>query len=69
MKRTPVKSSNIASVGYHSASRTLEVEFTSGNVYEYKNVTPATALAFRKAKSKGQYFFANIKNKFEGKKL
>ena len=69
MKRTPVKSKNIAAVGYDSASRTLEVEFISGSAYKYSNVTPATALALRKAKSKGQYFASYIKNKFEGVKL
>ena len=69
MKRIPVKSNNIASVGYDSASRTLEVEFKSGGVYEYKSVAPATALAFHKSKSKGQYFANFIKSKYEGKKL
>jgi hypothetical protein len=38
-------------------------------VYEYKSVTPATALAFKRAKSKGNYFASVIKNKYEGKKL
>jgi hypothetical protein len=69
VKRTPVKSTNIAAIGYDSASRTLEVEFKSGGVYEYKSVTPATALAFKRAKSKGNYFASVIKNKYEGKKL
>jgi hypothetical protein len=69
MKRTPVKSSNIAAVGYDSASRTLEVEFISGGVYEYRAVAPATALKFRQSKSKGHFFATFIKNKFEGIKL
>ena len=69
MKRTPVKSTNIASFGYDSASRTLEVEFISGGVYQYKSVAPATALKFRQSKSKGHFFATNIKNKFEGIKL
>ena len=68
MNRVPVKSSNIKSIGYDSASRTLEVEFLSGGVYSYNDVPKATALHFMKAKSKGQYFSASIKTKFNGVK-
>ena len=34
MYRESVESSNIASIGYDEASRTLEVEFLNGSVYE-----------------------------------
>jgi hypothetical protein len=33
MNRTPVSSSNIASIGYDSRTHTLEVEFNNGSVY------------------------------------
>jgi len=69
MKRTAVKSSNIKAVGYDSTSRTLEVEFLSGGLYQYFGVEPAVALTLRRTKSKGQYFANNIKNEYESKKL
>ena len=41
MDRTPVQSSNIRSVGYDPASRTLEVEFHSSGLYQYSSVPEA----------------------------
>ncbi len=35
MDRTPVSSSNLASVGYDSESMVLEIEFLNGSVYQY----------------------------------
>jgi hypothetical protein len=68
MKRTPVKSSNIAAVGYDSTSKTLEVEFKTGDIYTYSNVPPATVIAFRKSKSQGNYFASWIKKQYKGVK-
>jgi hypothetical protein len=42
MTRTPVISSQIASVGYDAASKKLHVEFKGGSVYEYDNVPQGT---------------------------
>lgn len=39
MQRQPVKSSNVKSVGYDPASQMLEVEFTTGSVYQYPKVS------------------------------
>lgn len=38
MNRTPVNSSNVLSIGYDNGTATLEVEFSSGSVYEYFDV-------------------------------
>lgn len=38
MERTPVSSTTITSVGYDDATGTLEVEFTSGTLYQYFDV-------------------------------
>ena len=38
MRRTPVNSSNLVSVGYDPRSLTLEVEFHGGSVYHYFDV-------------------------------
>jgi hypothetical protein len=64
VKRDPVSSSNIVSVGYDAPSETLEVEFTSGSVYQYYNVPQSIYDAFFKAPSAGQFFAYQIKNAF-----
>lgn len=35
MTRTPVRSSNLVSIGYSAANATLDVEFKHGVVYRY----------------------------------
>ncbi|OWQ47196.1 KTSC domain-containing protein [Roseateles noduli] len=62
MNREPVASSNIASVGYDEPSQTLEVEFTSGAVYQYYNVPQPVYEQLMQAASKGQYLAYQIKN-------
>ena len=42
MQRTPVSSTAIQSVGYDPAGLLLEIEFTTGKVYQYRGVPPAT---------------------------
>lgn len=64
MKREPVASSNIASVGYDSGSETLEVEFISGAVYQYYNVPQSIYDALLQAPSVGQFFAYHIRNAF-----
>jgi hypothetical protein len=55
MKRIPVNSSMIASVGYDRQERVLEVEFNTGNVYEYYDVPYREYLNLMKDESKGSY--------------
>jgi hypothetical protein len=64
MDRTPVRSSNIRSVGYGPASGTLEVEFHSGGTYQYSGVPEAIYQGFMRAASKGSYFHAHIKGRY-----
>jgi hypothetical protein len=64
MNRTPVGSSNIRSVGYDPASRTLEVEFHSGGIYQYSGVPEAIHQGFMHASSKGSYFHDHIKDRY-----
>lgn len=60
--RTKVESSNIASIGYDQASRTLVVEFMSGQIYSYHPVTPAGYESLRAADSVGAHFAKHFKN-------
>ena len=60
MKREAVDSSMIASVGYDPDDRILEVEFTSGTVYQYEDVPPEEFMGLMNSDSKGQYMLSNI---------
>ena len=62
MKRTPVKSSNIVSVGHDPDTNTLEIEFKGGGVYSYPDVPKAKADALMNAESAGKYFHAHIRS-------
>ncbi|MGY8684096.1 KTSC domain-containing protein [Bradyrhizobium sp. UFLA05-153] len=64
MIREPVASTNILSLGYDPGSETLEVEFTSGSVYQYYNVGAALYEQLITASSKGQFLNAYIKNAY-----
>ena len=65
MERTPVSSSNIASVGYDESSERLEIEFLkTGQVYEYYNVPSFVYEGLVNAPSVGAYFNAEIKGSY-----
>jgi len=64
MNREQVASSNVASIGYDEPSQTLEVEFTSGAVYQYYNVSQAIFDQLMQAGSKGQFLAYHIKNTY-----
>lgn len=61
MRRSPVSSSALVSVGYDAATRTLEVEFVSAEVYRYLDVSPEQAAGLLWAESKGTYLNQQIK--------
>ena len=61
MQRTPVSSSNCASVGYDAATSTLEVEFKRGGIYQYFDVPASEHAALLTAPSVGGYLDARIK--------
>lgn len=69
MKRQPVTSSNLASVGYDAPSRILEIEFHSGGTYQYSGVPGSVHSGLVGAASKGSYFAQNIKNVYPYKKV
>lgn len=64
MNRTPVSSSDVASVGYEPSTMTLEVEFHSGAVYQYFDVPEVEYQNLMSAGSVGKYLNQNIKNSF-----
>jgi hypothetical protein len=64
MNRTPVSSSNLASIGYDAESLVLEVEFNNGRVYQYFDVPQGTYDELMGASSKGSYMNNVIKKQF-----
>lgn len=69
MHRTPVTSSNINSIGYDPQSATLEVEFTSGDVYQYFSVPEHLYRGLMNASSTGQFLNDYIRNSYRYQKV
>lgn len=69
MRRIPVESSDIVSIGYDPDENTLEVEFGGGRIYRYREVAPDIHAQFMKADSYGSYFFAHINGRYRYQKL
>lgn len=61
MNRTPVLSSNLASVGYNLSIQLLEVEFLHGDIYQYSGVSSSIYSSLMAASSHGSYFDQNVK--------
>ena len=64
MNRTPVASSRIASMGWEN-NETMEVEFSTGAVYQYSNVSKELYDKVVSTDSVGQAFNMLIKNNSE----
>jgi len=64
MRRKPVSSSMIASVGYAARSKLLEIEFLSGRIYQYLEVDRDTYEALLRAPSLGTFFNEHIKDEY-----
>jgi len=69
MERTPVTSSSLRSVGYDPQTLTLEIEFTSGGVYQYQPVPKEEVEGLLQAESIGRYFLDNIRDIYEHRKI
>src|SRR4051812_9293988 len=64
IKRTPVESTALASVGYSKKLGALEIEFRNGAIYRYLEVDPAAYEALLKASSKARFYDQNIRHKY-----
>lgn len=69
MNRIRIVSSNIRSVGYEADIEILEVEFTSGSIYQYFDVPEREYEELMNAASKGKYFNRNIKDNYRYRQL
>jgi KTSC domain len=64
MRREPVKSEAVSSVGYDVRKRTLAVEFRGGGVYDYLEVPKETYRELLTAESIGNFVSTRIKPNF-----
>lgn len=69
IKRHPVESSVLATVGYDGKRRLLEIEFHSGAVYRYLDVPEEIHSRLLTAESKGHFFGAAIRDKFRSERV
>ena len=69
IKRKPVESSVLATVGYDAGKRVLEIEFHSGAIYRYLEVPEEIHKRLLAAESKGHFFGANIRDKFRSERV
>jgi hypothetical protein len=69
MKRNAVDSSMMASVGYSTRRRILEIEFQTGDIYQYLDVPFAVYRALLAAPSKGRFFHANLDGVYRHEQL
>jgi len=69
MRRIPVSSSNLASVGYDPEQWVLEVEFLGGSVYLYFNVPEQVYQSLMSASSHGSYFAEYIRQSYQYKQI
>jgi hypothetical protein len=62
-------STAIAGIQYDAERERLTVTFVTGRVYEYIDVPPNVARAFRSAMSKGTYFNGYIRDRYDYREL
>jgi hypothetical protein len=55
MERVPLKSRAVVSAGYDSAARTLDIEFSSGRVYRFRDVPSTVYDWLLRVPNKGVY--------------
>lgn len=69
MERKALRSSNLNSVGYEPETETLEVEFSSGAVYQYTRVPQSVYDSLCKAASPGALFADQVKSRYRFKRI
>ncbi|HEX5719369.1 MAG TPA: KTSC domain-containing protein [Thermoanaerobaculia bacterium] len=69
MRRRLVSSSAISSVGYDRKAKTLELEFSSGGVYDYYEVPPEVYAELMSAESKGRFISERIRGQYQSERV
>ena len=69
VKRQPVKSRILKSVGYDDTTKILEIEFQSGLVYQYSGVPPKVYADLMRSSEIGKYFSDKVRTQFQTKQV
>jgi hypothetical protein len=69
VKRQPVKSRILKSVGYDDTAKILEIEFQSGLVYQYSGVPPKVYADLMRSSEIGKYFSDKVRTQFQTKQV
>ncbi|MCX6049635.1 MAG: KTSC domain-containing protein [Chloroflexi bacterium] len=69
MKRLPVSSRGLKSIGYDPKTKILEIEFKSKLLAQYFDVPASTYEALMLADSKGAYFGAYIRDVYSHQRV
>jgi hypothetical protein len=69
MERKRVHSSKLRSVGYDEAAKTLEVEMSNGQVYQYTGVYPEVYRRFMAAPNPTSFFDDKIDEEYTGRRV
>lgn len=62
---SPVRSSNVHSMGYDPTSRVLEVEYRDGRCYRFAGVPPEVAESIKRAPSVGAALAQGVRGRYE----
>lgn len=69
MERQTVQSVILRSVGYDESTKTMEIEFHSGLVYQYAGVPLKVYRDFMSSGAVGKYFSEKIRSRFRAKQI
>ena len=69
MLRKQVSSTMAKSIGYDERARILEIEFQSGEVWQYDELPQSVYLAMLVSPSVGKFFQAHIRDKFNARRI
>lgn len=64
IKRVPVKSSALATVGYSKRLHALELEFVNGATYRYLDVPPSVHREMMAAESKTRFYHKHVRGHY-----
>jgi hypothetical protein len=69
MERKRLSSGKLRAAGYDESTRTLEIEFANGDVFEYKSVSRELYRQLMASPSPSSFYEDKIDEQFSGKRL
>jgi KTSC domain len=69
MTRKPLSSGKLKSAGYDESLRVMEIEFTNGDIYEYKGVSRELYRQLLSSPSPSSFFEDKIDEQFTGRRM